>query len=72
MTTWAGQIPKSCDTCGDIIVDTFYDAATTHQGRWACMCATCFTLGPGVCKLGQGFGQKYEKQANGKFIKTGG
>lgn len=71
MTTWCGLVPTKCDTCGTPITDTFYDAATSH-GPWACMCPSCFTLGPGFGKLGPGFGQQYEKQSDLKFKKTGG
>jgi hypothetical protein len=71
MSTWAGGNPTSCDTCGTAIENVFYDAGTVY-GPWACMCTSCFTLGPGLGKLGQGLGQKYELQADNKFHKTGG
>jgi hypothetical protein len=35
------------------------------------MCKTCFTLGPGIGKLGSGLGQEYTEQGH-HWIKTGG
>lgn len=83
MITWFGPIPEKCDTCDTPITTTFYDAATTDpvcnalagrtiRGPWANMCPSCFTLGPGCGKLGPGFGQQYEKQDDGKFMKVAG
>lgn len=69
-TTWAGTPPKECDTCDTPITTKFYDAKT-FVGIWACMCPSCFNLGPGLGKLGTGFGQEYSKK-NGQFVKTGG
>jgi hypothetical protein len=70
-THWSSPAPHKCDTCGAGIDDVFYDGKTGF-GPWACMCPSCFTLGPGLNRLGTGFGQKYEKQADGKWLKTGG
>lgn len=67
---WLSPVPGFCETCGDLIKDTFYDAKTA-LGPCACMCPTCFTLGPGIGKLGTGFGQKYERQGS-KWVKTAG
>jgi hypothetical protein len=72
MTKWIGGNPTSCDTCATTIEAVFYDAKTNIQGKWACMCPSCFTLGPGLNKLGPGYGQRYERQEDGNFIKTGG
>lgn len=68
---WMSEIPAKCDTCDTPIKNKFYDAKT-EMGPWANMCPSCFGLGPGIGKLGQGFGQEYTKQSDGKFIKTGG
>lgn len=70
-TVWMGPVPKKCDTCDTPIDGKFYDAAT-KMGAWACMCPSCHTLGPGRGLLGPGRGQKYEKQADGKWLKTEG
>lgn len=67
---WVGDVEK-CDTCGNCFADTFYDGKTKF-GPWANMCPSCFTCGPGVNTLGTGFGQKYEKQSDGRFMKTEG
>ncbi len=69
---WAGGAPKACDTCDTPIDKVFYDARTSVSGAWGHLCPSCFTFGPGLGKLGPGFGQKYEKQADGSFEKTGG
>lgn len=73
---WMSRAPYFCETCDSPIHKKFYDAATRRPdgrlGPWACMCPTCFTLGPGFGKLGTGLGQEYTKQADGKWLKTGG
>ena len=71
---WISPVPGFCETCDGPIKDKFYDAKT-KLGPWACMCPTCFTLGPGYGKLGQGLGQEYTKKiVDGKEVweKTGG
>lgn len=66
---WMGGNPLSCDICHKPIKNKFYDAKTVH-GPWGIMCPSCFPFnGTGV---GQGRGQCYEKQADGKFLKTVG
>ena len=73
MTTvyWLSPVPGFCETCEGPIHNKFYDARTKY-GPWACMCPSCQTLGPGLNKLGTGLGQEYIKQADGKWLKTGG
>lgn len=71
MATWMGPAPSNCDTCETPITTKFYDAKT-EMGPWACMCPSCQNLGPGLGRLGTGFGQEYTKQPDGKFLKTGG
>lgn len=66
---WIGGVPAECDICKDDIVDAFYDAKS-RMGVWGNMCPLCFNrVGLG---LGTGLGQKYEKQADGRWLKTGG
>ena len=66
---WQGVAPRKCDICDSPLIKGFYDAKTT-KGLWGCMCQKCFKLhGWG---LGTGLGQKYEKQADGQWLKTGG
>lgn len=65
---WIGEVP-SVDDLGNAIVDTFIDGATTY-GPWAMMSPASFRrIGRG---LGQGVGQKYEKQSDGRWLKVGG
>jgi hypothetical protein len=71
MATWMGPAPTNCDTCGTKITNKFYDAKT-EMGPWGCMCPSCQNLGPGLGKLGTGFGQEYTKQKDGKWLKTAG
>lgn len=67
---WAGVI-SHCDVCRTPFDKVFYDAKTVG-GPWACMCPSCQTLGPGIGKTGLGIGQKYEKQEDGRWLKTEG
>lgn len=67
---WVGVI-SHCDVCRTPFDKVFYDAKTVG-GPWACMCPSCQTLGPGIGKTGQGLGQKYEKQEDGRWLKTEG
>lgn len=65
---WIGTI-ENCDNCGGALNNLMYDAAVPRAG-WGNLCKGCFTvLG---CTLGTGHGQKYEKQADGKWLKTDG
>lgn len=67
---WLSPPPENCDTCGAPIGKVFYDART-RRGPWACMCPTCQTLGPGMGRVGTGFGQEYRKKG-GKWVCTAG
>lgn len=60
-----------CQTCKGPFGNIMYDMKTDF-GSWANMCLTCATLGPGIGKTGTGFGQRYEKQPDGKWLKTEG
>jgi hypothetical protein len=65
---WHGPV-KSVDDLGHPISDTFIDGATTF-GPWAIMSpSTHRQYGKG---LGLGRGQKYEKQADGMWLKVEG
>lgn len=66
---YIGNPPENCDICKTPFTTTFIDGRTDF-GMWANMCELCFIehgLG-----LGTGFGQRYEKQTDGTFIKIGG
>jgi hypothetical protein len=61
--------PELCDTCSKPLVKLMYDAKTV-MGPWGNICSMCFKqYGTG---LGTGKGQKYEKQDDGRWLKTGG
>ena len=66
-TEWTRQ--KTCDYCGRT-GETMYDAAT-KEGPWAFMCPKCWKE-HGFALLGPGFGQRYEKAADGRYIKAEG
>jgi hypothetical protein len=52
------------------ITDTFIDGKT-KRGPWATMSPASWKKN-GVGKLGTGYGQKYEKQKDGKWLKIEG
>lgn len=65
---WIGTVNET-DDFGRIISDTFIDGEIRH-GSWAIMTPASFHLyGIG---LGQGLGQKYVKQDDGRFMKVEG
>lgn len=65
---WIGDVSKT-DDFGDPIKEVFIDGATVH-GPWAVMTpASHDYYGRG---LGTGRGQKYMKQADGKWLKVEG
>ena len=65
---WHGDIGKD-DDFNDPITDTFIDGVTVH-GPWAIMTpASHERHGRG---LGTGQGQKYKKQADGRWLKVEG
>jgi hypothetical protein len=67
---WQGASIENCDIESCDIVDKFFDARI-QQGGWAILCEACFkknTLGT----LGLDLGQKYEKQPDGRWLKTEG
>ena len=66
---WCGPAPQNCDIYGEFITDTFIDGRT-EMGPWAIMCEKCLGLiGVG---LGNGLGQKYQRQDDGTFKKVDG
>jgi hypothetical protein len=67
---WMGEVPPTCQTCPNPIVNLFYDEKT-RMGPWGILCHTCHTLGPGIGQLGQGYGQRYEKIGS-VWVKTAG
>lgn len=66
---WMGPPPTNCDVSKKPIVDVFIDGATT-LGAWGFLLPEVHArVGRG---LGTGRGQKYEKQADGRWLKTEG
>ena len=65
---WAGDVPAK-DIVGYPLTSIFYDAKIP-DGQWAILSHASF-LGLG-CKLGTGLGQKYRKQADGRWLKVKG
>lgn len=69
---WLGGNPERCDTCRVLIGKEFVDAVHV-SGRWAVMCMTCHSnplIGRG--KMGPGFGQRFQLQPNGRYLKVEG
>jgi len=76
-TYWMSPPPTQCDLVGvmaarhDSIADSgeFVDGKT-RMGPWGCLCMKCHArYGVG---LGLGKGQHYTRQADGRWLKTGG
>jgi len=66
---WMGSNPTECDICHEPIGEEFVDGQTGF-GPWANMCMMCFgAYGRGI---GQGSGQHYRKQTDGRFKKIAG
>ena len=69
MTYWLGPYPTRCEVSGARIEAVFYDAKIPGGG-WAIVVPAIFeTLG---CRTGVGHGQRYEKQEDGRWLKTAG
>lgn len=66
---WIGDVPKR-DDFGLAIDKVFFDGRT-QQGPWAIMTPYSWRA-YGVGRTGLGRGQKYEKQTDGKWLKTEG
>jgi hypothetical protein len=71
---WCGDPPAQCDACRQQprVAEKFFDARTV-RGPWAILCWPCHENPHiGLGKLGTGFGQRYERQPDGRFLKTAG
>jgi hypothetical protein len=69
MGIWIGTPPEICDINREPIVDEFIDGKT-RAGPWGNMCPKCHKIfGVG---LGTGYGQRYKKQDDGKWLKVEG
>lgn len=68
---WTGPAPTECATCLNPIQSTFIDGRIPAMGgSWGCMCPECHAVN-GV-GLGKGRGQQFEKQPDGRWLKTAG
>ncbi len=71
MTTFS-PTPKTCDICKHEFEKTLgtpmYDSIIL--GHWGCFCHVCFEYFR--CSLGDGKGQRYERQADETFLLTDG
>lgn len=66
---WAGTIGPR-DDFGEPITDEFIDGLARGQ-RWAIMTPASFAT-HGYGRLGTGFGQRYRKQPDGRWLKIEG
>jgi hypothetical protein len=64
---WMGEVMDREDF-GQLIVNVFYDGKT-KMGPWAIMSEASWQR-KGIGRTGIGFGQKYEKQEDGKWLKV--
>ena len=70
---WTGHVPATDDFGEPIEHRTggvFVDGKTRH-GPWAFMTHSSWVL-EGVGRLGPGYGQKYQRQADGRWLKVEG
>ena len=66
---WTGNIGKT-DDFGKPITDIVYDGKTV-MGPWAMMTPVSWMV-YGVGKTGTGYGQKYQRQDDGRWLKVEG
>ncbi|MCA2510528.1 MAG: hypothetical protein IM561_09110 [Microcystis sp. M60BS1] len=66
---WNSHVPQY-DDFGDLIKDIIIDGRTT-QGPWALMTPKSWEKHT-FQRFGVGYAQKYEKQSDGKWLKTEG
>ena len=66
---WCGEIGPE-DDFGAPIVDEFIDGKIAN-GQWANMAPSSWRM-YGLGKLGTGWGQRYEKQEDGRWLKVEG
>lgn len=68
-TIWNGKAPERCDECYRKIGDAFYDAKifACEGFRHMQVCESCFERSH---MLGRGEGDRYERDATGKFVKV--
>ena len=70
---WGGTLVDDCNLCHGSFNGVMVDGKTVH-GPWANMCWSCWKR-HGITRdnsLGQGIGQRYEHQSDGRWLKTAG
>ena len=67
---WMGDVGQY-DDFGRVIEDEFIDGVT-FGGPWAIMTPQSWRMNGQGTKLGTGLGQRYQKQADGKWLKVEG
>jgi hypothetical protein len=68
---WIGTQPGDCDLCHSDFGKVMYDCGIPLTGgRWGNICEACFV--DEGCKTGTGFGQRYERQPDNRWLKTRG
>ena len=67
---WIGSVPTHCEVCKIPINNEFVDGRVPGLGCWAIMHPTYYKQNGG--KFGQGFGQRYQKQFDGRWLKVEG
>ena len=66
---WTGTVPPACQITGIPFNGVMYDARIPGRG-WGNICQEAFDTFH--CRLGVGFGQKYELQDDGRWLCTAG
>lgn len=70
MPYWIGDVGEK-DDFGSPINGEFIDGRIEGRSQWAIMSPTSWRMF-GIGKLGTGLGQRYKKQADGKWVKVEG
>jgi len=69
---WTGK-PGKCDGCGKALIkEKSFSDIKTFNGPWGLFCDNCvpaFSIGK-TQHYGEGLGQRYERQDDGRFLKT--
>jgi hypothetical protein len=66
---WLSEVPAGCQLSGKPFNGVMYDANLPGIG-WGLWCYEAFEYHGG--KLGTGFGQKYRRQDDGRWLKVAG
>jgi hypothetical protein len=69
MPTIYANPPSACDLCKEPIGDEFSDASLPFFGGiWGNVCSKCARRN--AVRYGTGLGQRYERNADGQYVKT--